>query len=410
MTIIYVRLSLSLSEGMRAFRVVLLALGLSIFACFAPATLSAQGSSPTAGNFDKEWADLIAAAKHEGRVVIAAGGEPSRNFRPLVAIFQKKFGVKAEMSTGSATDTVNRLLAERRGGRNSVDVGLVAQNTAQRRLVPAGALIPIEPLLMHPEVTNKSLWFGGRYWYADADQKYVFLYAATPQESWNFYYNTDKFVAKEIATIKTVADFLNPKWKGKMAALSIGDPSGLANLIDLYVSPDAGPSWVKRYMFETGMTFVEDRRLLETWLTQGKFPLQFPPVSSDQLVKLENAGLPIKRGDVPIETPVLHLTGSSCCIEAFESAPNPNAAKLFINWFLSKEGQTEVNRIKDFLQASLREDIGYGNVDPSARRRPGAAYQFYEAEPWRAERSNEAVKQIQQWWEDRQAGKTPSGQ
>jgi ABC-type Fe3+ transport system substrate-binding protein len=359
---------------------------------------NANAAGQTEAKFDQEWATLIAAAKREGRVEIAAGGEPSRNYRPLLSVFQNKFGIEAELSTGNARDTVNRVLAERRAGSFTIDIGLIAHNTAQRRLVPAMALTPIEPLLIHPEVTNKSLWLGNRYYYADTEQKYVFLYTARPENSWQYWYNTKSASQKEIASIKSLEEFLRPQWKGKMASLAIEDPSGLASLIHLYLAPDAGPEWVKRYMFEMDVTFVGDRRLLQNWLTQGKFPLQFPASSVDELLKLAKAGLPIKAGEIAKKSPGLILGGSSCCIEAFDRPPHPNAAKLFLNWFLSKEGQAEVNRIKGFLQASLRADIGFGSVDPEAQRRRGISYRFDEAEPWRAEKSNEAVKQIQAWW------------
>ena len=77
---------------------------------------AAHGASATA-NFDQEWAKLIAAAKQEGTVAIASGGAPSRQYRPVVDVFQKKFGVTVEVSTGNATDTVNRVLAERKAGK-----------------------------------------------------------------------------------------------------------------------------------------------------------------------------------------------------------------------------------------------------------------------------------------------------
>jgi iron(III) transport system substrate-binding protein len=355
-----------------------------------------------AGSADQEWAKLVAAAKQEGRVVIAAGGQPSRNYRPLLGVFQKKFGIKAEMSTGSASSTVNRVLAERRVRRFTIDVGLIAHNSAQRRLVPAGALIPVEPLLI-PEMTDKSRWLGKRYWYADPDQKYVFLYTGRPEGNWRFWYNTKKISKKEIATIRTLEDLLNPKWGGKLAALGIGDPSGLAGMIHLYVAPDAGPDWVRRYLFETDVTYVENRRVLETWLTQGRFPLQFPASSEEDLYELAKAGLPIKRGEIPMQLPGMRLGGSACCIEAFGNPPHPSAAKLFLNWFLSREGQAQVNNIEGFTIASLREDIDFGKVHPNAKRPRGIKYRFDEAEPWRAEKSNAAVKQIQKWWEKRLA-------
>src|SRR5207302_5384618 len=41
-----------------------------------------------------------------------------------------------------------------------------------------------------------------------------------------------------------------------------------------------------------------------------------------------------------IEFPEAEAPGSSGCLWMFNSAPNPNAAKVFANWILTKEGQT----------------------------------------------------------------------
>ena len=77
-------------------------------------------------NFDKEWAKLIAAAQHEGRVVIAAGGAPSREYRSVAELFQKKFGIPVSLSTGSGAASVDRVLAERSAGKYTVDLGLTS--------------------------------------------------------------------------------------------------------------------------------------------------------------------------------------------------------------------------------------------------------------------------------------------
>src|SRR5262245_33649668 len=86
-------------------------------------------------SFEQEWAKLIAAAKQEGTVAVASGGAPSRQYRPVVEIFQKKFGVTVEVSTGNATDTVNRVLAERKAGKYIMDVALISSRENNQRLV-----------------------------------------------------------------------------------------------------------------------------------------------------------------------------------------------------------------------------------------------------------------------------------
>ena len=110
-------------------------------------------------NFEQEWSKLIAAAKQEGTLSIASGGAPSRQYRPVVDAFTKKFNVKVEVSTGNATDTVNRVLAERKAGKFTVDVALISSRENQQRLVPSESLVPFTPLLIHPEVIDTSNWY-----------------------------------------------------------------------------------------------------------------------------------------------------------------------------------------------------------------------------------------------------------
>ena len=87
----------------------------------------------------------------------------------------------------------------------------------------------------------------------------------------------------------------------------------------------------------------------------------------------------------------------------FSNAPHPNAAKLFVNWFLSKEGQTLTHtQVSNIDRSSLRNDIPFGEVTPDQRRKPGIEYGFPDADPKFAARQEEAQKWIYKIWETRQ--------
>lgn len=363
---------------------------------------AAYGASAT-GRFDEEWAKLIAAAKQEGTVAIASGGAPSRQYRPVVEVFQKKFGVKVEVSTGSATDTVNRMLAERKGGRYTVDVALISSRENNQRLVPSGSLVPLAPLLIHPEVLDTSNWYGGRHWYADKESRYTFIYHVSKEDRYETWYNTDKIKEAEIATLKKQTDFFDPRWKGKIAGQGMGDPSGIRQMIDSYFEPERGPEWVRTYLLNAGVTFTDDRRILETWVVGGRFPLQAVATGSEDLITLAKKGLPIKQIFLPKQVGLIRAGGSGCCISAFANAPHPNAAKLFVNWFLSKEGQTLTHTmIPNIDRSSLRNDVPIGEVVPDQRRAPGVEYAFPDADPKSGARQEEAQKWIFKVWESRQ--------
>ena len=240
-------------------------LTLLVFA--APAAFAASA------DFQKEWAKLITAAKKEGTVSIAAGGAPSRQYRHVFEAFKKKFGVNVQVSRGGAGRTTSRVLAERKAKKYTVDIALISVRINNQRLVPAKSLIPFEPLLVHPEVLDKSKWHGGRYWYGDKHLKYTFFYTAAIVDKHNFWYNTAKVSKADIAAIKTPGDFLAPKWKGKLAGYAMNDPSGIRQMIDAWQSPDQGPEWVRKFLTGMGVTFSSDRRIVETWLVKGRYPI-----------------------------------------------------------------------------------------------------------------------------------------
>ena len=53
-------------------------------------------------------------------------------------------------------------------------------------------------------------------------------------------------------------------------------------------------------------------------------------------------------------------------------APHPNAAKLFVNWVLSREGQTAWQRYAELN--SLRMDIPKGGLAPDDVPQKGVSY------------------------------------
>ncbi len=59
-------------------------------------------------------------------------------------------------------------------------------------------------------------------------------------------------------------------------------------------------------------------------------------------------------------------------------APHPNAAKVWINWFLSREGQTANTRASGVQ--STREDIPTDFLVPSTVRQPGVKYRRLNVE------------------------------
>ncbi len=65
-------------------------------------------------------------------------------------------------------------------------------------------------------------------------------------------------------------------------------------------------------------------------------------------------------------------------------APHPNAAKVYINWFLSRKGQMAWQKVSE--QNSLRIDIPKDKIRPANTPIPGRKYIFTSTEKRRRDR------------------------
>jgi iron(III) transport system substrate-binding protein len=196
-------------------------------------------------------------------------------------------------------------------------------------------------------------------------------------------YNT-KLVNPE--EVRSYEDLLRSKWKGKLLTL---DPRGTApptQVLILYHTPSLGPDFVRRFYTETEITFFRDRRQGTNWLATGKFPLCF---LCRDIEKVKEQGLPV---DVIVPDQIKEGEtvggGNSSALALIDRAPHPNAAKVFINWYLSRQGQmvwqNVMNKKEVEASDSMRIDIPKEDVLSDGRRVEGKKYNvmgFLDPEP-----------------------------
>jgi iron(III) transport system substrate-binding protein len=139
------------------------------------------------------------------------------------------------------------------------------------------------------------------------------------------------------------SDLFDPKWKGK---LEMDDPRGsgpggtiLSGMEALY-----GPDDVDQKLAAQNMFFATQAGPLLDALARGEYAVYLSSAHTDVIAQ-RLAGAPIKQikpeegiGITPINEGLL------------KNAPHPNAAKLWMEWSLSQEGQ------------QLLADQGYGPV------------------------------------------------
>lgn len=162
--------------------------------------------------------------------------------------------------------------------------------------------------------------------------------------------------------VKAYRDLLNPKWKGKIL---IDDPTilGGGNRWAMFIGeyfPELGWDF-QRELARQEPTLLRDRRLMAQWLTLGKYSIYLGPHT--EVRRMIDAGAPIA-----VVYPKEGTYGSSGhgSVAFYDKAPNPNAAQVFANWFLTREGQTVYSRAR--MKQSMRTDVPIDHLPPEETR------------------------------------------
>src|SRR5262245_27090199 len=340
----------------------------------APASARAGESSQA---WKIQWDKTLHAAKKEGQVTLYG----SRGFELIVDenVFQKTYPEIKVVTFSSETGVfLQRLLGERRAGKYLADLAIGSADSPYT-LYEAKYLEPITPALILPEVLDQSKWWRGKHHYNDPEKKFIFQYIGSPNFG-SIYYNSTLVNAKEFTSFW---DFVNPKWKGKIAFrdVRIGG-SGVTNIRYFYHNRKLGPDFIKRLLTEMDVTLFRDARQSVDWLGHGKFPICFFCVSS-QVGRAKQQGLPIEQFGQLKEGAALQSQSGS--IGLMKDAPHPAAAKVFLNWLLSREGQLTMQKayVKAAVGASnsFRIDIPKDMVPANQRLYEGVDYFEIEEMP-----------------------------
>ncbi len=335
------------------------------------ANSTARAKSPvteTQGpSWEVEWNKALEAAKKEGKVVIGTAiASDART--ALGKAFKDKYGIDVQWMAGRATELNTKIFAERREGIYSVDLFITGGITPFVSLQPAGLLEPLKPLLILPEVTNPKAWWGGGLWFSDKGKNLV----SSPILTTSQYEIANSNMVKK-GEITSYRDFLKPKWKGKIV---MNDPtiSGAGSRWFSVVTEKIMGVDFMRELAKQDIVVIRDQRLQMEWVSRGNYPIILGPQPT-VTAEFVTAGAPL----MPIEVSEGGwLGGGPGLVMYVNKAPNPNAAKIFINWFHTKEGQSIYGRIS--RTESARLDVSNDYLEPAERRKPNVKYFISEEE------------------------------
>jgi iron(III) transport system substrate-binding protein len=308
-----------------------------VIACLSASLTFAQSRSA-------DWEKIVEAAKKEGKVVVSipTSAELRKEFDTG---FQRAFpGIELELNVARGSSNINKIAEEQNAGVRSVDLHIGGTSSIITGLLAANFLEPVMSTMVLPEVKDAKYWWGGHIW-ADNAKKYVYSFTAYMTET--VWYNSTLVKPEEISSWDSLLD---PKWKGRIVILDPRSPgSGESNWA--FLLKLKGESFLAKLAAQDMMVGRNLRQLAET-VARGKSMISIG-VSYYSYLPFIKAGLPVK--------PISNIregyyagTGSGN-LAVLKNVPHPNASKVFVNWLLSKEGQSAFT--KALGQPTRRFDV-----------------------------------------------------
>ena len=317
--------------GILASLVMLLASGRVVFA---------QTTKPGS---QADWEKTVELAKKEGRVVVSIPASTELRAE-IEKNFEKRYGIDVEPVVGRASNVVRKMVDEAKAGVRYVDLHMGGSESIVTALLPEGVLDSVEQSMILPEVKDPKQWWGGHVWVDNAKR---FVYSTLAYQTESLWFNSQLMKASDI---RSFDDLLDERWRGKIGYLDPRTPGSGASMWS-YLREIKGEEYLKKFAAQKPL-LSRDQRVLAEILAKGKVALVIG-LTYYSYAPFVKAGLPVQSLPTPKEG--VYVSGGSGHLILLKDSPHPNAAKLFINWFLSREGQEVYTR--SMHQASRRLDV-----------------------------------------------------
>lgn len=288
-------------------------------ACAAPAL--AQTAEANRAILQYRGADrdqkILEKAKQEGTVAVYTSLSPTEA-KPLVALFEQKYGVKVAMWRGLSDQVLQRTVSEARGRRYTVDVvetnGPEMESLAREQLL-AEFHTPRLADLPQDMLPRSRMWL--------PDRLTVFVVG----------YNTQKVKREDLP--KTYEGFTDPKWKGRIA-LESSDAEWMAAVVHAW-GEQRGMAFFQKLSAEKP-TLRKGHILLSQLIASGEIDVGLTAYYAN-VASAKARGGPIEWA--PVEPLVVRPQGLGIA----RNAPHPYAALLWADFMLSPEAQGLLNTL-----------------------------------------------------------------
>lgn len=311
-------------------------------------------------SWENEWEKVSLEARREKALSIYYAGGPEVR-ETLIRVLRDRFGIELDMVVGRAPELITKLRRERSAGLYLLDIFMTGTGSPTAILAPEGILDPMAGIIFLPEALDKKSWWEGEVPWVDKDG-YQLSLLASPKVPISI--NTQIVRTGEIASYR---DLLDSKWKGEIA---MEDPSTLGS----------GNAWITaiatavmdldylRSLAKQEPVISRDSRVLAEGVARGKYPVGLA-IKGEEITAFKKAGAPL---DFVTPKEGTYVTAGAACLSLVSRAPHPAAAKLFINWALTREGGTILSRAHGYQ--SSRNDVPTDFLEPENVRQPGIKY------------------------------------
>jgi iron(III) transport system substrate-binding protein len=307
-------------------------------AAAALAIVPAFSQAQVPPGYPANYADTVAAAKKEGKVVIYSTTDTAAA-KALIDDFKALYpGISVEYNDMNSTEVYNRFISERAAGGGSADVLWSSSMDLQIKLVSDGsALSYASPEISH--VPNWAVWKNEAF--------------GTTYEPIAIVYNKRLLSGDEIpqshADMVRVFTQKADKLKGKVTTYDI-EKSGVGFMLITQDSAHNPKFWdFAKALGAVGPRFQSSSGTMMERISSGENVLGFNIFSSYALLRAK------KDPSIGIVLPKDYTLVMSRVMFISKTAKNPNAAKLWTDYILSKRGQTIVANQAEL--GSIRADV-----------------------------------------------------
>jgi ABC-type Fe3+ transport system substrate-binding protein len=261
--------------------------------------------------------ELYEKAKLEKTLAFYGAG-PSGSHNTWIREFQQKYPGITVAFTGGLSNGLNRRIEQQfAAGKMETDFAIFQTIQDFAKWKARGAL-----LLFKPEGSEQI-----DPAYRDEDGAFTAVSVNTVV----YAYNTQLVPAADVP--KSALDFLKPLFRDKLITTDPTEDDAGLSAFNLIVEK-YGWDYMDRYMAQKPAFVTTGHAAVSDPIAAGEKLATFDSTSTTPRLKAE--GKPIEPVFSEVDATPVFLVGAAI----FKDAPHPNAAKLYLNWFMAKEQQS----------------------------------------------------------------------